>query len=351
MKTENVPKVPPKEGGGNTTSPLFSQDESKEKKKFDYKPAKHHIVTIFNYTPLDIKFLCSKSEELCEKSVLEDWIFEKEICPTTLKPHLQCAFKFYDKKRINQYFGQFEDKWHVETMAKHAKWEDQLFYCSKDAREQQDESLLFAHWYKIPVQLKILKEEQLYPWQKSFIEKTFEPVDDRSINILIDPKTCNGKTQVMKYCAKKYKYIFFEEAEKADIAFSLVSKKKRGIDLNRKQTFIFDIAKGQTKKLDISILEKLKDGAIFSSKYECDELLYNSPHIWVFCNEKPLGDYSRQNVWRLWTIDSNKELIEYIDKPILIRPCCMCHIKESTSGMGNRHLYCKDCYRMKQNII
>ena len=176
-------------------------------------------------------------------------------------------------------------------------------------------------------------------------------VDDRSINILIDPKTCNGKTQVMKYCAKKYKYIFFEEAEKADIAFSLVSKKKRGIDLNRKQTFIFDIAKGQTKKLDISILEKLKDGAIFSSKYECDELLYNSPHIWVFCNEKPLGDYSRQNVWRLWTIDSNKELIEYIDKPILIRPCCMCHIKESTSGMGNRHLYCKDCYRMKQNII
>ena len=318
MKTKNVPKVPPKEGEGNTTTPSFSQDNEICNKGFDYKPAKHHIVTIFNYTPEEIKFLCSKNEELCENTVLEDWIFEKELCPTTNKPHLQCAFKFYDKKRINQYYGkQFEGKWSVRVMAKHAKWEDQLWYCSKDARDLQDDSLLFSRSYKVPVQLKILKEEQLYSWQKSFIEKTFEPVDDRTINILIDPKTCNGKTQIMKYCAKKYKYIFFEEAEKADIAFSLVSKKKKGIDLNRKQTFIFDIAKGQTKKLDISILEKLKDGAIFSSKYECDELLYNSPHIWVFCNEKPNGDYSRENVWRLWTINNNRELVEYIENPII----------------------------------
>jgi len=73
---------------------------------------------------------------------------------------------------------------------------------------------------------------------------------------------------------------------------------------------MFNVPAGGT--FNYSILEPLKDGMLFNSKYESGELIFNSPHVIIFSNEKP--DFNNKyvnkmdkNRWRIYKYKADKE--------------------------------------------
>ena len=73
--------------------------------------------------------------------------------------------------------------------------------------------------------------------------------------------------------------MYLRVAKRDDIAHS--------IDEN-KRIFMFDIERASMEYLQYSILEQLKDGLVFSPKYDSRvKRIKSNAHVVVFCNEHP----------------------------------------------------------------
>lgn len=53
------------------------------------------------------------------------------------------------------------------------------------------------------------------------------------------------------------------------------------------RTVIIDVSRSQSEFLNYQFLEDLKDGRVFSPKYESYTKRFNSPHVIVMMNETP----------------------------------------------------------------
>jgi hypothetical protein len=57
-------------------------------------------------------------------------------------------------------------------------------------------------------------------------------------------------------------------------------------------------------------IETIKGGHAYDDRYSWKEASFDSPAIWVFCNEAPdIKARKRIGVWKLWEVNSNQELI------------------------------------------
>uniref|UniRef100_UPI004049B2EE hypothetical protein n=7 Tax=Pseudomonadati TaxID=3379134 RepID=UPI004049B2EE len=61
----------------------------------------------------------------------------------------------------------------------------------------------------------------------------------------------------------------------------------------------FDIPRSQLDYLSYTGIEEVKNGCFFSSKYESEMVLYNSPHIIVFANEEPTYHKLSSDRWNV----------------------------------------------------
>ncbi len=60
---------------------------------------------------------------------------------------------------------------------------------------------------------------------------------------------------------------------------------------------LVDIPRSSLGYVDYSGLEKVKDGCIFSTKYESGMVRFNRPHIICFANQEPLYDLMSLDRW------------------------------------------------------
>jgi len=57
--------------------------------------------------------------------------------------------------------------------------------------------------------------------------------------------------------------------------------------MDRCNTVIFDVPRDNGNKISYKSVESIKNGMIYSPKYESKYKLFNSPHIIIFANEPP----------------------------------------------------------------
>lgn len=183
-------------------------------------------------------------------------------------PHLQGYVDFSTKKRPLEIVG----------LTKRIHWEkakgsedDNLTYCAKDLS-------FVIHNMKIKKPLKILKEEQLYKWQKDIVEIVKTEPDDRTIYWFWEPKGNTGKTTFMKYLMAKYGAVPIE-GKKNDILYCAAEFES--------DIYIFDFERSMEEYVSYAAMEKIKNGAYMCSKYESKPILRNSPHIICFANFEP----------------------------------------------------------------
>ena len=96
----------------------------------------------------------------------------------------------------------------------------------------------------------------------------------------------------------KMQCVFIDEGKKADIMCCIMNH-----DMNIKNIVIFDVPRDNGNKVSYKSIESIKNGVIFSSKYESGYKIFNSPHVIVFANCEPEYSSLSSDRWVVKNID------------------------------------------------
>ena len=112
----------------------------------------------------------------------------------------------------------------------------------------------------------------LRPWQEALEEYLRGEVDSRSIIWCWEPSGNVGKSWFATYCAVKHDAIVFGNGKSADIKYAY-----RG-----QRIVIFDLSRTQMERVNYQVIEDIKNGRYFSSKYISEMRVYAPPHVVCF---------------------------------------------------------------------
>lgn len=257
---KNVPDVP--ESSGNTKE-LSSRDN----------PCKKWSFTLNNWSKEEECAILKFFRENCTFSIMGEETGEQGT------KHLQGYFEIKTKKRLSWLKNNLNKRLHLEK-SKGSK-QDNIDYCSKE------EGRIYING-RLNRQPKILKYEQLYPWQKKVVnicdDDTSYDKYERNIFWYWDETGNVGKTALAKYLVKNYDAIAMNgKANDCKCAVkTMVDETGRAPDI-----ICFTIPRSREGYVSYSALEEIKDGLIFSGKYESKCLLFAAPLIFVFANFYP----------------------------------------------------------------
>jgi hypothetical protein len=127
--------------------------------------------------------------------------------------------------------------------------------------------------YKLP-------SYELHPWQSSLNNVLKLPANSREIIFVVDTTGNTGKSWFADYfCSLHDNAQVLEMGKKADVAYAINPECR---------VFFFDITREINEYMNYSVLEALKNGRIFSSKYDsCMTRLTTIPHVVVLMNQHP----------------------------------------------------------------
>lgn len=135
------------------------------------------------------------------------------------------------------------------------------------------------------------------PWQQSLINTLSAEADDRHILWVHDSVGNKGKSRLAKFLLAEKNAIILT-GKKADMAYAY----------DKQPIVIFDISRSEADNMAhlYSMAENLKNGHLFSSKYNSVMKTFKPPHVVFFANMKPAeGAWSAD---RLKLIDLDIEL-------------------------------------------
>ena len=136
-----------------------------------------------------------------------------------------------------------------------------------------------------------MEEIKLREWQEVLSTELLETPDDRTIIWYHDAEGNTGKTWFSKLLVSTADCIRFENGRSADIKYAY----------NGQTIVIFDLTRSQEDHFNYEVMESLKNGIFFSSKYESKMKVYPSPHVVVFSNWAPQQDKLSPDRWSVRT--------------------------------------------------
>lgn len=240
-----------------------------------------------NYSEIDVQYLVVKLSS-------EQYLFGEEI-GTNGTPHLQGVVKFKNARSFKQCRKIFKNN-HVE---KCNNWNASLNYCSKDGKTYSNISGKESRNERL---LKKFEGVTWRDWQKRLIEEITPTPNDRTVIWVVDKKGNSGKSFLSKYLFLKYNAIIADG--KKDNVFNQV---KNWIDTHNSsedpKIVILDVPRHNADYINYGVLEQLKNGLIYSGKYEGGACAFESPHVIVFSNDDP--DYSKftEDRWYVINLD------------------------------------------------
>lgn len=130
-----------------------------------------------------------------------------------------------------------------------------------------------------PVVVPVLGEYR--PYQQSLANILLGDPDDRKIHFIVDTVGNTGKT----WFTKKFSYLYPDSVQRLGVG--RIEDLSFAID-ERKRVFLFDIPRSRAEFFQYTIVEGLKDGFIFSTKYMSRvKQMAHACHVVVFMNEPP----------------------------------------------------------------
>lgn len=136
--------------------------------------------------------------------------------------------------------------------------------------------------------------EELYPWQTQL--NSME-VTDRQIVWIYDEEGNSGKTTYANYKISQG-WKVFSNGKTADIALAWNG-----------ENVIFDYSRSQSQHLNYEVLEDIKNGRIFSGKYNSTVKHFKPPIVICFANFLPDVSKLSQDRWLIYQMRSDKTLI------------------------------------------
>lgn len=274
------------------------------------------VFTLNNYTEEEYAQVRSFCEERCTYSVVGKEIGAQET------PHLQGFVVLKKSQRLSFLRRRLSGRAHYEpargtndqaatyckkegdfwehgtcptSRGKGAAWESfRDWLTTREFRPADDE--IFAEFPSLYGQYpdgvrKVL--DMLYPesvvlpvgafvrWQSDLADILDGEADDRKVYFYVDPKGGSGKSYFCKYYLSSHQDgQYLRSGKRDDLAHALNIAKR---------VFLFDVPRGgMVEHFQYNICEQIKDGLIFSPKYDSrTKVISHACHVIVFCNEEP----------------------------------------------------------------
>ena len=277
--------------------------------------ASHYAITVNNYTEQCVPHL----QSLVESSRLLYVVVGKEVGASGT-PHLQGHLQFIKRVTLKQAIKALDPvKGHL-TVARDIR--ESIEYCKKDGsftefgtppevsskqgkrndleafknavksgvtdlkRLREEHSLVlsrhrrFATEYVIDHTPKLRIEDHLLrPWQSDVVAICNGPVCPRTIHFVYDPIGNTGKSWLCNYIQDRLEDVaVMSSGKRDDLAFAFPPTTK---------VLLFDVPRCAAEHISYQFLESVKNGRVFSPKYESVFKVFPPPHVVVFTNEEP----------------------------------------------------------------
>lgn len=209
-------------------------------------------------------------------------------------PHLQ----IYVEHTSDIYFDTIKKLFPRVHMEKARGNRDQnVDYCSKEGNfvcNGLEKKMSMKEKAKLLV-LKRYENIVWKDWQQNLIDLINKEPDDRTINWIHEEKGNIGKSFLCKYIVCKYDAIIADG--KKDNIFNQVNIH---MDNDKLPTIIIlDIPRHNVEYINYGVLEQLKNGMIYSGKYEGGVCIFPPPHVLVFCNVAPDTSHMSEDRWNI----------------------------------------------------
>lgn len=145
---------------------------------------------------------------------------------------------------------------------------------------------------------KEMNDLRLYNWELELLDKLESTPNKRSIMWYVDYKGGCGKSTFAKYLLSRGNCAYFTNAKSADIAHAY----------NGERTVIFDFTRSIEGRINYEIIEAIKNGVVFASKYASGLKVHATPHIICFSNFDPERAKLSEDRWDLTYLDENAKM-------------------------------------------
>lgn len=245
--------------------------------------------TLNNWTEKEYDEMISKLSVNCERFIVGKEIGEKGT------PHLQGYYETLNRSRPTCLKLS-----HKRTHFEGAKGTDvqNYKYCSKE-NKFVDKGFTIAWKIKNKItKVKTIALEDFFDWQKDihklwcdFVKKP----EDRTIHWVYSEKGCNGKTALAKYFVANDEFGYLNNAKTSDICFYASQNYCKG--------YIFDFCRSNEERINYQAIESLKNGIMFSGKYESACVMMDSPFIICMANFPPDTEMLSKDRWNIINLD------------------------------------------------
>lgn len=238
--------------------------------------AAYWCFTLNNYTKDHMDHLDQVFRHECNWFVFQEEIGENGT------PHLQGTVCLKQRQRRSA-LQKIEPKIHWEP-TKSIK--ASLAYCIK---EETRNGKQWVYGIEVPKPLKI---HEPYGWQMEVMDIVKQEPDERTIHWFWEPTGGVGKTSICKYLVVKHEALML--TGKSNDMYNMLVKFP-----NKRTLIIVDCPRCQQDYINYGAIEQIKNGLVFSGKYEGAQLVFNCPHVIVFANQEP--DFERMSADR-WNV-------------------------------------------------
>lgn len=156
-----------------------------------------------------------------------------------------------------------------------------------------------THNTKVTIQQNY-NQFQLKYFQKDVIDIINQVPDSRKVHWFFDYQGNAGKTWLSTLLVCRYNAVRFENAKSADIKHAY----------NGQPIVVFDLSRSSVEHINYEVIEAIKNGIFFSSKYESKMKIYPTPHVIVFANISPDTTKLSFDRWDLHHIDDHKRQLD-----------------------------------------
>lgn len=244
-------------------------------------PAKKWCFTLNNYTDEDEKYLVP---ELLNE-IGTKWQFGKETAPTSGTPHLQGWVHLKKKQRITG-LKKYDNRIHWERQ----KAKDDLKAIDYTSKEDTNAKTTIRRRT-----LGTYSEITWKDWQKEIIDICETKPDNRTVHWYWEKGGNTGKSFLTKYLVSTYNAMIVN-GKVADIAHQVGKRCEDDIAID---VVIFDMPRCSKGLLSYQAIEMLKNGLIYSGKYEGGQYIFDPPHVIIFANEAPEKKMLSADRWHI----------------------------------------------------
>jgi len=138
------------------------------------------------------------------------------------------------------------------------------------------------------------------PWQQTILDLIKNKPDRRTVNWIYDADGNKGKSTLMRYLDWKHKTIVVN-GKGADIFNGI----KTYLDDIKEfpELIISDIPRTYETFISYGVLEKIKDGVLYSGKYEGGRVRLLPLHLIIFANFMPNMEAMTEDRWNIITLE------------------------------------------------